>query len=63
MNIMSLLEPIDSGQIVVNGIDITKRKNQKKFLRDQVGFLFQNYGLIDNKTVRYNMGIVEKSKK
>ncbi|MDE5936023.1 MAG: ABC transporter ATP-binding protein [Ruminococcus sp.] len=58
MNIMSSLEPVDSGEITVNGIDITKRKNQLKFLRDNVGFLFQNYGLIDNKTVAENLKII-----
>lgn len=58
MNIMSSLEPVDSGEIIVNGIDITKRKNQLKFLRDNVGFLFQNYGLIDNKTVEENLKII-----
>lgn len=58
MNIMSSLEPVDSGEIIVDGIDITKRKNQLKFLRDYVGFLFQNYGLIDNKTVAENLKII-----
>ena len=42
MNMMGSLEKIDSGEILVNGIDITKRKNQLKYLRDNVGFLFQN---------------------
>lgn len=58
MNMISSLEPIDSGEILVNGVDISKRKNQLKYLRDNVGFLFQNYGLIENKTVKYNMNII-----
>lgn len=58
MNMISSLEPIDSGEILVNGVDISKRKNQLKYLRDNVGFLFQNYGLIENKTIKYNMNII-----
>jgi putative ABC transport system ATP-binding protein len=58
MNIMSSLEPIDSGEVIINGIDVTKRKNQLKFLRDYVGFLFQNYGLVDNKTVKDNLKLI-----
>lgn len=58
MNMISSLEPVDSGEILVNGVDISKRKNQLKYLRDNVGFLFQNYGLIENKTVKYNMNII-----
>lgn len=60
MNMISSLEPIDSGEILVNGVNISKRKNQLKYLRDNVGFLFQNYGLIENKTVKYNMNIIGK---
>lgn len=58
MNMISSLEPIDSGEILVNGVNISKRKNQLKYLRNNVGFLFQNYGLIENKTVKYNMNII-----
>lgn len=60
LNIMSFFEPIDNGKIIVNDIDITKRKNQLKFLRDHVGWLFQNYGLVDNKTVKDNLKIIGK---
>lgn len=60
MNMISSLEPIDSGEILVNGVNISKRRNQLKYLRDNVGFLFQNYGLIENKTVKYNMNIIGK---
>ncbi|MBD5143764.1 MAG: ABC transporter ATP-binding protein [Ruminococcus sp.] len=60
MNMMGSLEKIDSGEILVNGIDITKRKNQLKYLRDNVGFLFQNYGLVENKTVKENLNIIGK---
>lgn len=58
INMISSLEPIDSGEILVNGVNISKRKNQLKYLRNNVGFLFQNYGLIENKTVKYNMNII-----
>lgn len=60
MNIISSLEPADAGEIIVDGIEIRKRRNQLRYLRDHVGFLFQNYGLIENKTVRSNMKIIER---
>lgn len=60
MNIISSLESADAGEIIVDGVDIRKKRNQLCYLRDHVGFLFQNYGLIENKTVRYNMRIIEK---
>ena len=49
------LENFDSGEIIVDGIDISKRKNQHKYLSEKVGFLFQNFALIEDKTVKQNL--------
>ena len=40
---------------------IIKRKNQVKYYRDIVGFLFQNFALVDKKTVRQNLKLVKRS--
>ncbi|MDE6567421.1 MAG: ATP-binding cassette domain-containing protein [Lachnospiraceae bacterium] len=54
------LEPFDSGEIMVDGIDISKKKNQQKYLGKKAGFLFQNFALIEDKTVKQNMEIIRK---
>lgn len=61
LNMIGGLELINKGTIFVNGIDITKRKNQVKYYRDIVGFLFQNFALVDKKTVRQNLKLVKRS--
>ena len=55
------LENYDSGHILVDGLDIGNRKNQQKYLREKVGFLFQNFALMEDKTVMENLEIVKKS--
>ncbi len=60
LNMIGSLEPFDSGKIIVDGIDISKKKNQRDYLRRTVGFLFQNLALIDKKSVRQNLKIIKK---
>ena len=55
------LEPVDSGKILVDGTDITVRRNQKAYLRKRIGFLFQNFALVENKTVRQNIELIQKN--
>lgn len=59
LNIIGSLEPIDHGEILVDGKDITKKKNQNEYLKNKVGFLFQNFALVDNKSVRKNLELVQ----
>lgn len=61
LNMIGSLESIDEGEIIVDGIDISKRKNQQKYLSQKVGFLFQNFALVEDKTVLENLKIVKKS--
>lgn len=60
LNIIGGIEPIDKGEIIVDGIDITKRKNQLNYYRTKIGFLFQNFALVENKTVYENLKLVKK---
>jgi len=60
LNMIGGVEPIDDGSIIVDGIDVHKKKNQLLYFREKVGFLFQNFALIDNKTVKENLEIVRK---
>lgn len=59
LNMIGALEPVDGGSIIVNGTDVTRRKNRRGYLRHTVGFLFQNFALVDNKTVRENLKLVK----
>ena len=59
LNMIGALEPLDSGRIVVNGKDISNRKNRLAYYSDIVGFLFQNFVLIENKTVEQNLELIK----
>ena len=61
LNIIGGLEKPDDGKVLVNGLDVYNKKNQLELYRHVYGFLFQNFGLIENKTVRENLSIFKKS--
>lgn len=61
LNMIGGLEPADSGTILVDGIDISKRKNKLDYFSKKVGFLFQNFALVEDKTVEQNLKLVRKS--
>jgi putative ABC transport system ATP-binding protein len=63
LNMIGAIEKIDRGKILVDGIDISQRKNQLQYFRNKVGFLFQNFALVDNKTVKENLSLVRKDSK
>lgn len=63
LNIMGGLEDIDSGAVVVDEKDISKSKNKIRYFQNEVGFLFQNFGLVDSKTVAQNLNIVKKKER
>lgn len=63
LNIVGALENPDEGEIFVNGVDIAKEKNKKNYFKNTVGFLFQNFALIENKTVKQNLTLVEKKQR
>lgn len=54
------IEKPDSGDIVVDGNSLSVLP-QRIYFRDYVGFLFQNFALIENRTVRENLNIIRKS--
>ena len=62
INIIGQIEEYDSGKIVYDNKEITN-KDRKAFLREKVGFIFQNFGLLENETVYENMMMVYKIKK
>ena len=62
LNIIGRLEKIDSGNVLVDEQDIWKIK-ERTFFKNTVGYVFQNYSLIDNKTVYDNLKLITKDKK
>lgn len=63
LNMIGGIETIDTGDIVVDGLDIKSKKNQLQYFRTKVAFLFQNFALVDNKTVRENLQLIRKDSK
>ena len=62
LNIIGRLEKIDSGNVLVDEQDIWKIK-ERTFFKNTVGYVFQNYSLIENKTVYDNLSLITKDKK
>lgn len=60
LNMIGAIEKFDSGEIIVDGIDIKNKRNHLNYFRKKIGFLFQNFALVDNKTVKENLKIISK---
>ena len=58
LNILGGIEKYDSGNIYYNGKEI--KHDLRKYLKDDFGFIFQNFGLLENETVYDNFMIVKK---
>lgn len=60
LNMLGGLDSLDSGSFVVNGKEISKLKGDKltEYRRDNIGFVFQFYNLIQDLTVRENVEVV-----
>ena len=54
LNIIGKLEAIDGGEVIVNNTSLNKIK-EKEYFRSYVSYLFQNYGLIENKSIKDNL--------
>ncbi len=54
------IEKPDKGEILYGDTDINKT-SKRLFYRDTVGFLFQNFALVENKTVKENLSMIQKS--
>lgn len=59
LNVLGLLRRIDSGAVTVGGADATRWGDgrRRRFWRDHVAFIFQDYGLIEEASVEYNVTV------
>ncbi len=57
LNIMGLVEPVDKGKVLLSNQEIVKR-DIRKIHKEKIGFLFQNFALLEDKSVLYNLEIV-----
>lgn len=57
LNIIATLEKATSGQIVLNGTDLMtlKEKKRAQFRREHLGFIFQQFNLLDTLTNKDNI--------
>ncbi|WP_406486483.1 ABC transporter ATP-binding protein [Streptomyces sp. NBC_01563] len=62
LNCLGLLDIPTAGAIRYEGRDITRfgRRETRSFRRDNLGYLFQHYALIENATVNENLEVVAK---
>lgn len=59
LNLISTIDKVTSGHIYVENIDITKLKGNalNKFRREELGFIFQDFNLLDTLTAYENIAL------
>ena len=59
LNCVSTIDTVTSGNVVINGADVTRMKYAKltRFRREQLGFIFQDSNLLDTLTARENIAL------
>lgn len=60
LNMIGMIEPFESGQLLIDGHEMITSKQKVQYFRKKVGFLFQNFALVDNKTVEQNLSFIRK---
>ncbi len=59
LNVIATIDRVSSGKILVEGTDIVEQKEDflSSFRRDKLGFIFQEYNLLDTLTVGENIAL------
>lgn len=55
LNILGLLETPTEGQIIYKNQSIASKSQIRKFKKEDIAYIYQNYGLLENKTVLANL--------
>lgn len=59
LNCISTIDRVTAGKIIINNQDITRLKgnNLNKFRREELGFIFQDFNLLDTLTAYENIAL------
>jgi len=59
LNCISTIDKLTSGTVLIHGKNLTKLKGKEleKFRRDQLGFIFQDFNLLDTMTAKENIAL------
>jgi putative ABC transport system ATP-binding protein len=59
LNIISTIDEVSSGHIYIDGRDLTEvnQKDIAKFRRENLGFIFQDFNLLDTLTIHENIAL------
>ncbi|MEA5456471.1 ATP-binding cassette domain-containing protein [Sinomonas sp. JGH33] len=59
LNVLGLLRRVDDGRVLVGGEDATRWNDRRRrgFWQRHAAFVFQDYGLIDEESVAYNVAL------
>ena len=59
LNVLSTIDTPTSGSIVINGVNLKQLSDtgSADFRRDNLGFIFQEYFLLDSLTIRENISV------
>lgn len=57
---LNCLEEVDSGLIVIDGIEVRHKKTNINKIREEVGMVFQSFNLYPHKTVLQNVTIAQE---
>ena len=59
LNCISTIDTVTTGNIIINGYDITKLKSKKleNFRKNELGFIFQDFNLLDTLTAYENIAL------
>ncbi|MDU1414542.1 MAG: ABC transporter ATP-binding protein [Clostridium sp.] len=62
LNILGGMDSCDEGQIIIDGVDISKYNDKEltKYRRFDVGFVFQFYNLVQNLTAKENVELASQ---
>lgn len=65
LNIIGMNDTFSTGQYLFEGIDVTKisKKEKLKIKRNKLSFLFQDFGLVEEETIDFNLEIGLKYQK
>lgn len=57
LNVLSSIDNVTSGHIYIDGVDFTTLKDKKlaDFRKNDLGFIFQDYNLLDTLSVKENI--------